>query len=188
MENRIFTYEVLAEIQKQWSPRAFDEERPVAREDLMALLEAARYAPSCFNEQPWRYLVTFKGEEEHEKLCQVLVPANAEWASKAPVLLMILAKQRFEQNGKENRWHAFDAGTSWGYLNLEAYHRGLVTHAMGGFSVEKARETFGISEEYTVIATVAVGYYGNKDALNPKNKASEHPSPRKNIEEILFVK
>ena len=185
MQNREFDYQVLEEIQGRWSPRAFDPDRKVAEEDLMALLEAARYAPSCFNEQPWRYIVA-NGGETHAKIVSTLTSSNQEWASKAPALLMVLSVARLQYNGKDNRWHMFDAGTSWGFLSLEAQRRGLITHAMGGFSVERARELFNIPEDVSVIAVVAVGYYGRKEDLSPRNIEREQPSPRKSIGEIIF--
>lgn len=187
MENRTFDYEVMEEIQNRWSPRAFNPNKPVDTDDIMALLEAARYAPSCFNEQPWRYIVA-NGGADHEKIVNVLAETNREWALKAPALIVILSKQTFEHNNKNNRWHLFDAGTSWGYISLEAQRRGLITHAMGGFNVELMREAFDIPLDYSVIAVVAIGYYGNKEDLSLENQERELPSPRKPINEILFGK
>lgn len=185
MKNRTFNHEILDEIKNHWSPRAFDNTRQVADEELMALLEAARYAPSCFNEQPWRYIIT-RTPEDREKLLNVLTPSNRIWASKAPVLLLLLAKQKFSKNDKPNRWHQFDAGTSWGFLLLEAQRRGMITHAMGGFDVDLARTIFTIPDDYTIIAAIAVGYYGNITDLSPEMQTNEHPSPRLSIEDILF--
>lgn len=185
MENRTFDYEIMEVIQNQWSPRAFDPNHAVADGDLMALLEAARYAPSCFNEQPWRYILA-NGGENYQKMLNVLAPTNQVWASKAPALLMILSKKTFTSPENENRWHLFDAGTSWGYLNLEAQRRGMITHAIGGFSVEAARSAFAISNDYTVIAVIAIGYYGNKEDLDTEHIDREHPSPRKAISDILL--
>lgn len=185
MINRDFEHQILEEIQVRWSPRAFDPDRKVAEEDLMALLEAARYAPSCFNEQPWRYIVA-NGGEALGKMVSTLTPANQEWASKAPVLLMVLSRQRLALNDRENRWHMFDAGTSWGFLSLEAQRRGLITHAMGGFSVDRARELFSIPDDMSIMAVIAVGYYGRKEDLNQRDADREHPSPRKSIKEIIF--
>jgi len=185
MLNRQFDHQVLEEIQGRWSPRAFDPERKVSDDDISALLEAARYAPSCFNEQPWMYIIA-NGGEEKARMVGVLNQSNQEWASKAPALLMVLARQKLAQTGKENRWHMFDAGTSWGYLSLEAQRRGLITHAMGGFSVELAREAFSIPEDVSVMAVVAVGYYGRKEDLSPRNAEREHPQPRKPIDDIIF--
>lgn len=185
MENRKFDYDVLTEIQEHWSPRAYDSSRIVAEEDLMAILEAARYAPSCFNEQPWRYIIA-RTEEEKRNYLPILNAYNAAWASKAPVLLLILAKQTFAHNGKQNRFHQFDAGTSWGFLLLEAQRRGIITHAMGGFNVEAARKIYLIPDDMTIIAAVAVGYHGEIDQLDQQFKESEHPSPRLSIDEILY--
>jgi nitroreductase len=184
MENRKINYKILTEIQERWSPRAFDINRGVDDQDLMALLEAARYAPSCFNEQPWRFIVA-KEPEIRAKMLSVLSENNQKWASKAPVLILLLAKQMFEKIGKTNRWHLFDAGAAWGYFSLEAQRRGLITHAMGGFNVTKARETFAIPEDYDLIAVVAVGYYGNKADLAPENLEREKPGLRKETKELL---
>ncbi|SMP72181.1 nitroreductase family protein [Anoxynatronum buryatiense] len=186
MTTRTFEHEILDEVKKRWSPRAFDPNRSVSEADLMGVMESARYAPSCFNEQPWQYLVTMQGDEAHEKMAGVLGDTNREWASKAPVLMLILSRKQFSRNGKENRWHLFDAGTSWGYLSLEAQRRGLHTHAMGGFSVSRARETFEIGEDMSVIAAVAMGYYGSKEDLNPELQKKEKPAIRKSIKEILL--
>lgn len=186
MENREFDYEVIEEIKTRWSPRAFDPEREVPADDLMGMLEAARYAPSCFNDQPWRFLVGRRGDSNFERIKAALTDSNREWASRASVLMMILSMQNFEYNQKPNRWHLFDAGTAWGYLSLEAERRGLITHAMAGYNRDQIRETFGVPEELSIIAAVAVGYYGDKEALSPKNFEKEKPSPRVSIQEILY--
>ncbi len=185
MENRKFDYDVLKEIQEHWSPRAYDDNHSVLEEDLMALFEATRYAPSCVNEQPWRYILA-RNEAEKQKFIPILNASNASWATKAPVLFLILAKQTFNRNGKQNRFHQFDAGTSWGFLLLEAQRRGLITHAMGGFDVDLARKIYLIPDDLTIIAAVAVGYYGDIDQLDVESKLAEHPSPRLSIEEILY--
>lgn len=186
LENREFDYEVIEEIQTRWSPRAFDPEREVPDDDLMGMLEAARYAPSCFNEQPWRFLVGRRGDSNYEKIKAALTDSNREWAYKASVLMMILSEQNFDYNQKPNRWHLFDAGTAWGYLSLEAERRGLITHAMAGYNRDQIREAFGVPEEISIIAAVAVGYYGDKEALSPKNFDKEKPSPRNSIQDLLF--
>jgi len=184
MENRSLREDILPEIAGHWSPRAFDESRPVAEEDLLALFEAARIAPSCFNEQPWRFIVA-RSPESRQKLIACLSASNQLWAGKAPVLLAILAKANFSHNSKPNRWHAFDTGTAWGYLSLQAQHRGLITHAMGGFSVEQVREAFLVPEDYNIMAVVAVGYYGSRENLLPQFQEKERPNPRKPVDEII---
>jgi len=182
---RKFSYEIMNEIKKRWSPRAFSE-KAVSEEDLMALLEAARYAPSCSNEQPWRFLVA-ADEDKLARMRCVLDPGNQEWANRAPVLILIAAEKTFLKNGKSNRWNCFDAGTAWGYLSLEAQRRGLITHGMGGFSVEKARKEFNISDRYDIMTVIAVGYYGDKGELSEYNQGREHPNTRKEMEELYLT-
>lgn len=181
---RTFNHEIMPEIKERWSPRAFSGE-PVQKSDIMALLEAARYAPSCFNEQPWRFIVADE-ETSLNKTRSVLTPSNQVWANSAPVLIMILSKKTFTANGKDNYWHMFDAGTAWGYLSLEAQRRNLITHAMGGFSRNSARTAFDIPEDYDIITIVAVGRYGNKEALNQDLQEREQPQPRKDTEDLLL--
>jgi nitroreductase len=184
MENRDFNTEILKEIKERWSPRAFSDEK-INDEDIMGILEAARYAPSCYNEQPWRFIVA-KDKEKLEKMNEILFDGNKVWASKAPALILVLSKKTFERNGKDNYWHTFDAGTAWGYLSLEAQKRGLITHAMGGFNKNKAKEIYNISDDYSIITVIAVGKYGNKEDLPDNIKAMEKPSIRKPIEDLII--
>ncbi|MCA0385716.1 MAG: nitroreductase family protein [Firmicutes bacterium] len=181
---RIFNYDVMDAIKERWSPRAFSD-KPVSEKTLMTLLEAARYAPSCNNEQPWLYIV---GHEPRvrEKILSVLNPGNQAWAKAAPVLLLILSRKTFERNDKDNYWHMFDAGTSWGFLSLQAHSMGLITHAMGGYNRDLAREVFEIPEHIDIIAAVAVGYYGEKEQLTEDLQNREKPSTRKGIAEIIY--
>ena len=181
---RVFNHGIMPEIKNRWSPRAFSS-KPVAREELMALREAARYAPSCSNEQPWRFWVA-DSAETLTRLRSVLDEGNQGWANKAPVLILVTCTKNFEKSGKSNHWQMFDAGTAWGYLSIEAERRGLVTHAMGGFDRDKARQEFSIPEDLEIITVIAVGYYGDKSELSEFNQKREHPQPRKEIEEILL--
>jgi len=181
---REFDYDVLPEIKNRWSPRAFASD-PIAKEEVRALLEAARYAPSCFNEQPWRFFLA-DNEENLVKMRSVLAPMNQQWANRAPILLMILAKKTFEANGKENAWHMFDAGTAWGYLSLEAQRRGLITHAMGGFSQPLARDVFAVPEDYDIVTIVAIGKRGDKGQLDTELQTRESPGLRKSLSELFI--
>lgn len=181
---REFNYDIMPEIKERWSPRAFDS-RKVSRDKIKALLEAARYAPSCFNEQPWRFIIADE-EGSLQKMQGILAPSNQVWANKAPVLILVVSKKTFTLNGKDNYWHMFDAGTAWGYFSLEAQRHGLITHAMGGFNREKAREEFHIPEDYSIIAVIAVGYYGQKDGLSQDLQSREHPEDRMEIVNILL--
>lgn len=181
---RQFNCNIMQPIQQRWSPRALSR-KPVPREDVIALLEAARYAPSCFNEQPWRFIVADQ-PDTLEKARSTLTEKNRRWADNAPVLIVILARKYFEKNSDSNRWHTFDAGAAWGFLALEAHQRGLVAHAMGGFSPETAHAVFDISDEYTVITVVAVGYMGDPAQLPADLLEKEHPAARKPLSELIL--
>lgn len=174
----------MQEIKQRWSPRAFSPEK-VLEEDIQAIIEAACYAPSCFNEQPWRFLIASE-ESELNMMRDLLTEKNQRWAKKAPVLILVIAHRYFAYNGKENRWHQFDSGTAWGYLSLEAQKRGLITHGMGGFKSQKTRDILNISEEYEIIAVIAVGKLGNKDELEEEFKKEEYPNTRRPIKETAW--
>lgn len=180
---RIYNYEILNEIQKRWSPRAFSEES-VSNEDLEAIMEAARYAPSCFNEQPWLYLVA-DDEPSLNVMRELLMEKNWLWAKKAPVLIMVLCKNKFEHNDKDNAYCSFDTGTSWGYLSLEATKRGYQTHAMAGFRKKTAREVLNIPEVYTPLAMIALGRPGLIEDLPEAFREKESPNTRKPLNEVM---
>lgn len=182
--NRTFQYDIMPEIKERWSPRAFSRD-PISQEDLYAILEAARYAPSCNNEQPWRFLVAQDGDRL-QRMRSVVNDSNRRWAIQAPVLILILAKKNFARNDKENYWSMFDAGTAWGYMSLEAHRRGLYTHAMGGFNRNLAHSLFSISEDYHVIAVVALGKPGDKWKLPEDLLEREHPNTRVPLDELLY--
>lgn len=181
---RQFNYDIMPEIKDRWSMRAFSEEK-IDKEEIMAIIEAARYAPSCFNEQPWRFVIA-DDDESLKKMRGVLVESNQLWANAAPVLIAILAKKTFAYNSKDNFWHMFDTGTAWGYLTLEAQRRGLATHAMGGFRRAALREAFEVSDEYEIICVVALGKPGEKENLPDSLKAREKPDIRKDTKELLL--
>lgn len=181
---RHFDYDIMPEIKERWSARALDPGK-IERKEIFAILEAARYAPSCFNEQPWRFIIADE-EDTLKKMRGILTESNQRWANRAPVLILILSHKIFGHNGKENYWHIFDTGTAWGYMSLEAWRRGFVAHAMGGFSRDKAREIFCVSEEYDIMTVVAVGRYGSIEDLEPDLREREHPSLRKEISELLL--
>ncbi|MBS3872468.1 MAG: nitroreductase family protein [Firmicutes bacterium] len=182
---RDFNHDILDLIKARWSPRAFSAE-PVAMPELLALCEAARYAPSCFNEQPWRFILATT-PDELAKMQSILAESNLEWAQHAPALLLILAKKTFSETGQDNYWHMFDAGTAWGYLSLEAQSRGLITHGMGGFSKKKAQELYQLPSDLAPMAVIAIGKLGQRDNLPEPLQAREHPGERANLES-LFLK
>lgn len=174
---------------RRWSPRLFAEGRSVEREKILTLFEAARWAPSCFNEQPWRYLV-FDGSDEAamERARACLVAGNA-WALKAPLLMISIARDNFTHNDTPNRTAQHDVGLASENLVLEAVRLGLVAHQMAGFDVERARGEFNIPEDYTVLAMIAVGYpyRDSLDDLDEKQRAKElAPRTRKAISQIAY--
>jgi len=163
-------------IRNRWSPRAYAD-RMVSREDLIAVLEAARWAASCQNMQPWRYIVTTKDDTaEHQRMVACLKPGNQEWAPTAPVLMMALASLK-RPNGDENRHAFYDSGAASALLTLEATARGLSVRQMAGIEVDKVRETYSVPDDYGVIAGMALGYQGAPETL-PEHRQEQETSPR----------
>ena len=181
------SHELLAPIRDRWSPRAFSGRIP-PKEVLIRIFEAARWAPSAFNEQPWRFLVAMKSEEsEFERMLSCLKEANAAWAGKAPVLAILSTSTRFDRDGNTNRHAAHDAGMALAQLILQATWDGLFVHPMAGFSREKAREVFGIPEGFEPLTALAIGYYGDPDELPEDLKEREQaPRQRRPLEQSLF--
>lgn len=169
----------------RWSPKSFSVE-PINEQDLWAILEAAHWAPSCFNEQPWRFYVA-KSDEMKANFVAFLAEGNRNWAQNAPVLVAIVSKLTFSRNDKPNRWNAFDSGTAWGYMTMEAYQRGYVTHAMGGFNKEQAKNVLCLTEDYQVQAIVAVGKYAIQDSIPEEERKQETISTRKPTSEVTFI-
>jgi nitroreductase len=160
-------------IRNRWSPRAFSE-KTVPREVLRSLFEAARWAPSSNNEQPWAYLVATKDDPENfAKIVGVLVEFNAHWASHAPVLALSVAHLKTQREGKPNRVALHDVGSATAQLTFEANARGLQVHQMAGFDAEKARQTFAIPADWEPVAAMAIGYPGNPESLAEKLRERE---------------
>jgi len=173
-------------LQRRWSPKAYAS-KPVARAVLLSLFEAARWAPSSFNEQPWRYIVVTQESPERLKEAQsVLSPGNA-WATTAPVLICSVAQLALARNNKPNR-HAFhDVGAASENLLLQAVALGLFAHQMAGFDVEKARAVFQIPEGYEPVAMIALGYLTAPEMLTEEQRAqAQAPRVRRPIEECVF--
>ncbi len=175
--------------QKRWSPRAFDAGRKVSRDKILSCLEAARWAPSCFNDQPWRFVVCCREESEQAWLNMLgcLTPRNQQWAQAAPVLIMVCTNTLFAHNGKENRWAEYDAGAAAVSLCLQAAALGLETHQMGGFDATAVAEQFEIPELFTPIAAIALGYRGEATQLEDDFRVTElAPRNRKPLAEVIF--
>lgn len=145
-------------LQRRFSPRTFDD-RSVSKETVRSLLEAARWAPSSFNEQPWRFIVATRDDPaEHEKLLACLVPGNQEWAKSAPVLMLSAAKLTFAKNDKPNRHAYHDVGLAVSQMIVHATSLGLHAHQMAGFDADKARETYAVPKDFDPVAAIALGY------------------------------
>ncbi len=166
----------------RWSPRAL--ERDMDSEDLMALFEAARWAPSSYNNQHWRFLYATHKDEEWETFLDLLGDFNCNWAETGYALVVMVSKKTFDHNGEEARTHSFDTGAAWENLALEAARKDLVAHGMQGFDYEKAAEKLDVPEEFEVEAMVAVGSKGDEKSL-PEDMQVE-PNGRKNLDEIVF--
>lgn len=175
-------YNISAQFINRWSPRSFLE-KEIPDDVLMRLFEAARWAPSANNLQPWRFIVA-RTKEDKEIFYSFIRPSNLVWCKKAPVLAMIVSEKVSERG--DNKWHAFDTGAAWGFLALEAHNQGLVTHAIGGLDAEKAREVLHIPMEYEVQAVIAIGYQGDKAALPPELQEREQPNQRRPLQESIF--
>lgn len=166
----------------RWSPRAFTGEE-ISAETLASIIEAARWAPSAYNFQPWRFIYARKGTQHWERLLETLNPFNKSWAQAASALVIIVSKTAEVFPGQEaeaaNRSHSFDAGCAWGYMALQAAMLGWQAHGMAGIEHDKIRADFAIPEGYHIEAGVAIGRQGDKASLPEMLQARETPSPRR---------
>ena len=174
-------------IQNRWSPRAFSD-NPVSPETLRSLFEAARWAPSSSNEQPWAFIVGTKDDlETHNKILSTLVEFNQGWAKHAPVLAIAVSQMEFARNKTPNRNAFYDTGAAVAHLTAEATSRGLFVHQMAGFDPQKAIEVFHIPKGWEPIAVFAIGYPGDPNALPDKLRERElAPRSRKPISEFVM--
>jgi nitroreductase len=174
-------------IRRRWSPRAFSEQ-PVEPDKLRSVLEAARWAPSSRNEQPWAFLVATKDNAEgYEGLAGVLMDSNRAWAGNAPVLILTIAHTRLEKDGQPNRHALHDLGQATANLIFQATSLGLATHQMGGFHPDAARERFGIPEGWEPVSVIALGYPGNAESLPESLRERESAQRRrKPLGEFVF--
>lgn len=169
----------------RWSPRAMSGEA-LDESELMVLFEAARWAPSAYNNQPWRLLYARRETAHWPTFLGLLVDANKLWADKAAALLVIVSKTVFDHNGKPSKTHSFDTGAAWQNLALQASLRGLVAHGMQGFDYERAKSELGVPDEYVVEAMVAIGKPGSREDLPEKLQAGESPNPRRALAQTAF--
>lgn len=180
---RISEVDVDSQFVDRWSPRAFAD-TPLSGEQLASLFEAARWAPSCNNDQPWLFVYALTAVDR-ARFAETLVPANQVWAVRAPMLMFVLCRRHFRHNGKDNRHAPFDAGAAWMSLALQARKLGLHAHAMAGFSRPKAYAILGVpQEDYDIMAAVAVGRRGDPAVLPEEVAARELPNARMPLAEV----
>jgi nitroreductase len=174
---------------KRWSPRAFDVSRSVTRQQLETLLEAARWAPSCNGDEPWRYLIWDRARDRAgwDKAYDCLSENNKKWVKNVPLLILSCAGSIFEHSGKPNRYGQHDTGAASVCLALQGAAMGLAVHQMGGYDAAKARAYFEIPEAYMPMAMIAVGYQASPDVLDEETKQKElKPRSRKALETHFF--
>lgn len=189
MTNRQADHSIDPLFLERWSPRAFDGSA-IPHEDLLSIFEAARWAPSAFNVQPWRFLYAARGDANWERFLDLLIPFNREWAQTASVLVYILSDSLTESRSGElaqSHSHSFDTGSAWVSFALQATRVGYHAHGMSGVDFERARIELAVPERFRIEAAAVIGRIGDPAILSEKLQAREAPSGRKPIAEFLFA-
>lgn len=169
----------------RWSPRSFLENE-LKEDEILTLFEAARWAPSCYNEQPWLFLFA-RTREDRQRYAEALVEGNRVWAKRAPILMAVFSRKRFDKNGNENRWADFDTGSAWMSLVLQAMKLGIYCHGMAGFDPEKAYRICNVDpEKYNALCMAAIGRKGPAEVLDEPMRSRESPSDRRPLGEMVF--
>lgn len=168
---------------KRYSPRAMSGEK-ITEEELMTLFEAARWAPSSMNAQPWRFIYAVKETSEFDKFLSFLFEGNRIWCKNASVLIVMVSKKNFD-NGNPSISHSFDTGSAWENFALQATNMGLVTHGIGGFDYVLAKKELNVADDYNVEMMIALGKHGKIEDLPEGLREREQPSQRKNLQEII---
>ena len=184
LAERTAAYAIEPLILNRWSPRAMSGE-PITKVDLMPLIEAARWAPSSYNSQPWRFIYAIHGSPQWNHFTSLLDEFNRSWAPKAGALLVLASKKEFEWGGAA-RTHSFDAGAAWQNFALQGSVSGLVVHGMEGFDYARARELLHVPDDYAIEMMIAVGKPGDVRQLTGELVTMEKPSDRRATAEIAF--
>jgi nitroreductase len=177
-------------IAERWSSRAYDASKAVSREQTIALLEAARWAPSCYGDEPWRFVLWNRLEDPSgwQQALACLAPGNQSWVKDGSLLILITAGKLFKHNSQPNRWGQYDTGAAAENLCLQAEALGLKAHQMGGFDVDKARIVAGIPEQYDLMAMLSVGYAAALEDISAELKERETaPRKRRELNELFFA-
>ena len=190
MSTRQPTYPIDPMFLDRWSPRAFDGS-PIRKDEVLKLIEAARWAPSAFNVQPWRFLYALRDDAKWPLFLELLIPFNQSWASSAAALVFILSDRKMRNpDGSpsgDSYTHSFDAGAAWAQLALQARRDGLYAHGMSGFDVGQATERLGVPADYRIEAVIAVGRLGDPARLPEGLREREQPSARTPLDQIAFA-
>ena len=183
--SRKSTYPINPLILNRWSARSMTGEE-LDNEEIMSLFEAARWAASSYNNQPWRFIYAKRNTEHWDRLFNLLADGNRIWAKNSALLVVVISRKNFEFNEKPARTHQFDAGFAWGNLALEAFSRGIVAHGMQGFDYDKARIDLEIPSDFEVMAMIAIGKKGPRESLPPELQEKEKLSDRKPLKNIVM--
>ncbi|MBS4057449.1 MAG: nitroreductase family protein [Bacteroidales bacterium] len=176
-------------LKQRWSPRAFSS-TDIEPEKIRQMLEAARWSPSSSNEQPWRFILGFKGDETHQKIFSTLVEFNQLWANTAPLLMLAIGNTMSQKKPDQaNPAYKYDVGQAVAHLTFQAMSDGLFVHQMGGFDTKKAALLLEVPFGFEVLTALAVGYIGDPEVLHPNLKKSEiAPRERRPLDELVFGK
>lgn len=181
-------YSVHPQFIERWSPRSFTGE-PIAQEELFALFEAARWAPSANNSQPWRFVYTTRDSSNWKAFLDLLIESNQRWATRASALIILLSKTQHLRPGNDQPTplfsHTLDAGAAWAHLALQAEHSGWRSHAIGGFDRDRARQLLGVPDDYKVEIAIAIGRQADRHYLPVELQEREKPSPRHPVQALV---
>ncbi len=186
-KNNPVDYDVLDVVKKRWSPRAFAQ-KDISKDDILTMLEAARWTASAFNEQPWRFIVAAKNDsQKYTKLLNCLREGNQSWAANAPVLMLTIAKKTFSNTNGENKLARYDLGQAVSALVLQATELNIYSHQMAGIYADKAKEAYNLADDYEAVTAIALGYLGDIEQLPDDLQAKEKSERiRKSIAEITI--
>lgn len=188
-KNASTRYPINEVLRKRWSGRAYDPQRRLSSQQIMTMLEAARWAPSCFGDEPWRYIICNRDTNRAawQMALDTLVASNQDWAQSAPVLILAFANSIMSRNGKPNRWGQYDTGAASMSLSLQATAMGLMAHQMGGFDADKVRTLFNIPDAFMPMAVLTVGYQLPVDRIPEQMKERETAARvRRPLEQTFF--
>lgn len=188
-QSRQSAYPVDPQFLSRWSPRAYDQADELSTTNLMTILEAARWAPSAYNVQPWRFLYAKRNDANWAAYLTLLDPFNAEWARRSGALVFLISSKTVPSSEPPREFpsHSFDAGAAWIHMALQAQKLGYHAHAIGGFYQDAAREALAIPDTFKIEVGIAIGKIASAEILSESMRAREVPSSRKPLAELVFA-